>query len=256
MALLVVVRLFVSDRSTMDEWLGESPGLAAAQVVLLEATLVGIAYLTAGKEVMSGMLRRASSRSIVLWAFISGVCLSVLLTELAHVLTTAAPEVFSPEVLVSIARRLARPSPGALGLLVALSAAAPIGEELLCRGVMLRSFETRLGAAGAILASSAIFGMLHFDAAQGSSALLFGLFAGWLVVRTGSLWPALAAHAGVNLTDSVSVYLGWVDASRVLAHGLPVWMVVAAIVGLGSAAFLIHSSRFVGTVERVISDPR
>jgi membrane protease YdiL (CAAX protease family) len=75
---------------------------------------------------------------------------------------------------------------------------APITEELLFRGVVLRGFLARYGKTKAILGSAALFGLIHGIPWQILPAFILGLFFAWWTVETGSLWPALVFHAFTN----------------------------------------------------------
>ncbi len=75
---------------------------------------------------------------------------------------------------------------------------APVTEELLFRGVFLRSFRERYGDARAIFWSSVFFGGIHLLPWQVVPAFFLGLIFAWWTIRSGSLWPALAGHAIVN----------------------------------------------------------
>lgn len=93
-----------------------------------------------------------------------------------------------------------------------LSLAAGLGEELAYRGYVLGPLGSVLGVTGAAVVSSAVFGVLH--AYQGvlgvaRTAVLGGILA-WGYLASGSLWPAVAAHA---LLD---VLLGIVLAERMM----------------------------------------
>lgn len=98
-----------------------------------------------------------------------------------------------------------------------LSLAAGLGEELAYRGYVLGPLAGVLGVTGAAVVSSVIFGLLH--AYQGvlgvaRTAALGGILA-WGYLASGSLWPAVAAHA---LLD---VLLGIVLAERMMVPGDP-----------------------------------
>jgi hypothetical protein len=72
---------------------------------------------------------------------------------------------------------------------------APVCEEILFRGFMV----PRIG----IVASAVIFGLLHFSynstfGIEIIAAMIFGLLAGYLFKRTGSLYPSILAHILVN----------------------------------------------------------
>jgi membrane protease YdiL (CAAX protease family) len=101
----------------------------------------------------------------------------------------------------------------------------PIGEEILFRGVIQRSFARRFNPVLATVVNSVLFGLMYlslhglwhdaagFHVRLASAALAVFLMACIGAVFTlcrflsGSLWPAVAAHAAFNLTVlGASVY--------------------------------------------------
>ncbi|MFL6549140.1 MAG: CPBP family intramembrane glutamic endopeptidase [Povalibacter sp.] len=78
--------------------------------------------------------------------------------------------------------------------------AAPVLEEMLFRGVILRSFLHQYSRTKAILWSSAIFGIAHLNVYQLATAFAIGIVAGWLYERCRSLWPCILLHATYNGT--------------------------------------------------------
>lgn len=76
---------------------------------------------------------------------------------------------------------------------------APLGEELLCRGTAFRAAERLGGPRSAVLLTAILFAFLHGL----NGAWLFelphrfvcGLAFGWLRLRSGSVGPAIVAHA-------------------------------------------------------------
>lgn len=80
---------------------------------------------------------------------------------------------------------------------VAIGILAPLAEEIVFRGAILR---TLLGMVNkknhwvAIMISAALFGAVHGNAAQLVNALLMGLLLGWMYYRTKSLVPGILMH--------------------------------------------------------------
>ena len=80
---------------------------------------------------------------------------------------------------------------------VAIGILAPLAEEVVFRGAILR---TLLGIMSkknhwvAIMISAAIFGVVHANLAQFVNALLMGLLLGWMYYRTKSLVPGILMH--------------------------------------------------------------
>lgn len=83
---------------------------------------------------------------------------------------------------------------------------AGVLEELPLRGVLLRVLEARWSATRAVVTTAAVFAVLHQGHASGpvglplvlSSMFAAGLLLGVVVVRTRSVWSAVALHAGWN----------------------------------------------------------
>lgn len=88
-------------------------------------------------------------------------------------------------------------APGTVPLLFAC-VAAPVLEEMLFRGVILRSFLRQYSRTRSILWSAMIFGIAHLNVYQLASAFAIGIVAGWLYERCRSLWPCILLHAAYN----------------------------------------------------------
>lgn len=87
-----------------------------------------------------------------------------------------------------------------LFLVLIVGAVMPgICEEALFRGAIQGVLERR-GKWFAILLSGVLFGLFHMDPVRIIAASLLGVFFGWLVVRTGSIVPAMLAHFANNAT--------------------------------------------------------
>ena len=98
-------------------------------------------------------------------------------------------------------------------------ALAPVLEEMLFRGVILRAFLHRYPKGAAISVSALYFGIAHLNVYQFALAFLLGLVLGWLFERSRSLLPCIALHAVYNS----SVLLGESSAT-----GSPVLLWLAA----------------------------
>ena len=109
----------------------------------------------------------------------------------------------------------------------ALVLVAPATEELLFRGLILRGLEKRYGAWPALLVSSTLFAVAHFNLGQAVPAFLAGLYLGWLYRSTGSLWWPMAAHALFNGV-SLALALAFPDTSSVPDTDAMPWPLAAA----------------------------
>lgn len=71
---------------------------------------------------------------------------------------------------------------------------APILEEMLYRGIVLRSFLRQYPRWTAIVGSATLFGFVHMNLYQFIDATIFGVLAGWMYQRSQSLIPGIAMH--------------------------------------------------------------
>lgn len=96
-----------------------------------------------------------------------------------------------------------------VGFIVAAVILAPITEELMFRGVLLRALEPR-GKRLALIVSALLFAAIHLLGVdytrfwQSAAVIippifLLGLVLGWLTQRNGRLGPAIFLHSGWNL---------------------------------------------------------
>lgn len=84
---------------------------------------------------------------------------------------------------------------------------APIGEELLFRGIVLPHLARTLQAPTAIALSAVLFGMLHVDhGVLLVGPLTIGLVLGWARWRTGSIGVPILLHTTVN---GVAMLVSW-----------------------------------------------
>jgi CAAX protease family protein len=94
---------------------------------------------------------------------------------------------------------------GAWAVLFLIGVVAPLTEEPLFRGLMLRGLLRRHGPWPAIGATAVLFALMHLNPWQAPAAVGLGLLFGWWTLRTGSLVPALLGHALNNLFAPVAV---------------------------------------------------
>jgi len=90
-----------------------------------------------------------------------------------------------------------------------------LSQELQFRGMLLGALERVLGRGWANLAQACFFGLAHLAVNyQGPVApfvpvtIAAGLLLGYLVQRTGSLWPAVLVHAVADIAIAAAVVPG------------------------------------------------
>ena len=87
----------------------------------------------------------------------------------------------------------------AFGTFVIAVVAAPVVEELLFRGIVLRSMRKFTPAWAAILISSVLFGVYHLNIVQAVYATLMGIAAGILYEKKRNLLFPILVHFANNL---------------------------------------------------------
>ena len=82
--------------------------------------------------------------------------------------------------------------------LVSVSIFAPLFEEWLCRGVVLRGLLTKTSPFTAITVSAAFFAIIHLNPWQAIPAFILGLLFGYVYYKTGSLKLTMLMHCANN----------------------------------------------------------
>ncbi len=78
---------------------------------------------------------------------------------------------------------------------------APIAEEILFRGLILQRLKKSMSPWLAVLISAVFFAAFHGNLYQGVYTFLFGLAAGYMVLRFSSLWYGVLMHFALNGTN-------------------------------------------------------
>ena len=86
--------------------------------------------------------------------------------------------------------------------LLSVSVFAPLFEEWLCRGIVLRGLFQKMKPGAAIAVSAAFFAVLHMNPWQAVPAFILGVLFGYVYYRTGSLKLTMLMHC-VNNTFAV-----------------------------------------------------
>lgn len=135
---------------------------------------------------------------------------------------------------------------GFFGFLLSLIATAvvpPLVEEFACRGIILGSLR-KFGDGFAVLISAILFGLMHGNFDQMPFAFMVGLALGFIVVKTDSLWIAVAVHAANNFISVAFEYLlaGLSQNAQNLIYSL--YLMAALILGVIGAVLLSDREGF------------
>ena len=126
---------------------------------------------------------------------------------------------------------------------------AGLSEEMLFRGAMLRTMQdSRLGKHAVVWITAILFSALHLQFYGFVPRMLLGVWLGYLLVWTGSLWVPIIAHALNNSTVVLMSYLsqaGFIPESFGDNIGLPgegnfPWLAVASLIVSIAIVIICH----------------
>jgi CAAX protease family protein len=83
---------------------------------------------------------------------------------------------------------------------------APIGEELLFRGILYPAVKRKFGKHIALWGTAILFGAIHVNLASFLSLVLLALVLLWLYEHTGNLLAPIAVHCVFNAANFVALY--------------------------------------------------
>lgn len=130
--------------------------------------------------------------------------------------------------------------------LLATSVLAPLFEEFLCRGVILRGMlENKVKPWKAIFWSSFIFAFIHLNPWQGVAAFSLALFFGWIYYRTRNLWACIFLHFVNNFTSIILARIfPDMDVDAALCETVPtmqfVILFIAAVLVLTAIIYVLN----------------
>jgi len=84
--------------------------------------------------------------------------------------------------------------------------AAPILEELIFRGIILKGLLTKYTPIKSIIISSLLFGIVHLNPWQFIAAMIIGVFSGWIYYKTKKLTLSILIHMVNNFFAFMSMY--------------------------------------------------
>ena len=96
---------------------------------------------------------------------------------------------------------------------LAIVVLAPVTEELLFRGALLRSLLRKISPDAAVFVTAAVFGLVHAlgDPSIGTlialpAIILLGIVSGYQAVKTGNLSRSIMLHMGFNALSAVLLF--------------------------------------------------
>jgi uncharacterized protein len=98
-------------------------------------------------------------------------------------------------------------------MILTVAVIAPIFEEVIFRGILLRGMANKMNHTLALVVSALFFAMLHMNIPQGINAFFLGLIIGSLYLKTGSIYLCIFAHfinnsVGITLSGALQLITG------------------------------------------------
>ena len=79
-------------------------------------------------------------------------------------------------------------------LIISVAVVAPIYEEIIFRGILLKGMAKKMNPTVALVVSAVFFALVHMNIPQGINAFLLGLVIGFIYLRTESIYLSIFAH--------------------------------------------------------------
>lgn len=132
--------------------------------------------------------------------------------------------------------------------LISVSVFAPLFEEWLCRGVVLRGLLQKSSPAAAITVSALFFAVLHMNPWQALPAFLLGLLFGYVYYKTGSLKLTMLMHCVNNTMATVFSKIPSLAEADSFKEVMSTWsyscILIASIAFTASAVIILHNITF------------
>ena len=107
---------------------------------------------------------------------------------------------------------------------------APIFEEWMCRGVVLRGLLTKMKPWWAIVISALFFALIHLNPWQALNAFIIGLIMGYVYYKTGSLLLTMLIHFVNNGTAVITAQISGTDDVEYWFETMPLGAYIPLIV--------------------------
>lgn len=150
---------------------------------------------------------------------------------LSVALTTLLP--LFPKVMESYSEIMNTLGSESVLMIICVCLLAPIGEELIFRGLTFRIMKKGIPWQAALIVQALLFGVYHLNLVQGIYAALLGLLLGYCAHRYGSVLPGILLHMAVN-SSSYLVGLVLTDSMELVP------MIIVGVVALAAAIGFLY----------------
>lgn len=184
--------------------------VVASFVFYALSRLLGLGIIVLFLRKYSVKLRQLGFKKFRFWHSLALVLLAVVALIVATSVIIVVLSKLAPSLDLAQDQEIVFTQAKAVGEIalafVALVVIAPIVEEIVFRGFMLPTFAKKFGWRPAVLMTSLLFGLVHWQLNVGIITFIMGLLLAWLYKKTGSLWPAILFHSLKNLVAFLIIF--------------------------------------------------
>ena len=175
------------------------------------------------------------------------LALVVSVATLAAAFVAEPVNMLLPEMPEFLEKALEQLTEGPLWVtLLSVSIFAPLFEEWLCRGLVLRGLLQKLNPFSAIAVSAAFFAVLHMNPWQAIPAFILGLLFGYVYYKTGSLKLTMLMHCVNNTFAALMTRIPSLAEAETFMDIMSPWayacIVVACLAIIGSSLIILRGN--------------
>lgn len=176
-----------------------------------------------------------------------GIALQITISMFLTIILPLFPKIF--ESYSSVMEALGSDS---VLMIICVCLLAPIGEELIFRGLTFRIMKKAVPWQAAFIVQAVLFGVYHLNLVQGIYAALLGLLLGYLAHRYGSVVPGILLHVAVNTSSYLVGYL----LPESLQENTVLMLVIGVVAFAAAAAFTYLITKNVKPTEVNPTEPQ
>lgn len=200
--LLMIVIFYIIQIAVSAPFPDQFDTVATIATGIIMSVWYYLKYVRKSQQTTSETLKRSfGGNRIILYILVALICFT-LSSIIQQLLNLAVPELVR-KINDIITNDM---SGDPWGSFFAIVLFAPLGEECLVRGFILKQSQKHLTPIFAIILSSVLFGVLHMNIIQGIYVLPLALVCGYIAYATDSILPTILIHAihnGINYPFSL-----------------------------------------------------
>lgn len=125
---------------------------------------------------------------------------------------------------------------------ISVGIVAPIIEEIIFRGLVFRELEKSLNVKAVVVVQALLFGIYHFNLAQGVYTVFLGLVLGLALVWTKSIWAPIIIHM---VNNSVSFLFSFIDIENDILMMIVGWILLIGVIIFPMILVYLYKTRVV-----------